>query len=195
MTLELKARAAQFATLVGASVWSAPSHDDMGSEAGAAAFMDWAGTLRAQRKRMYIIGNGGSAAIAGHAVTDFVNMCKLSAQTLHDPSILTCMTNDFGYENAYALMLRQYAAEGDVLVAISSSGRSPNICNAVQAFREEGGGHVLTLSGFKPDNPLRGMGDINVWLDCDNYGLVEVGHQFVLHNLSDRIAVSLQEAS
>ncbi|MES2509946.1 MAG: SIS domain-containing protein [Pseudomonadota bacterium] len=166
----------------------------MSSNDGAAMFMGWVDALKNARKRMYIVGNGGSAAIASHAVTDFANMAKISAFTLHDSSLLTCMTNDYGYEVAFARMLSLHAGEGDVLVAISSSGKSPNICNAVESFRRAGGGKVLTLSGFKSDNALRQLGDINVWLDSSDYGIVEIGHQFVLHNLSDRIAAKLQAA-
>ncbi|MES1978238.1 MAG: SIS domain-containing protein [Pseudomonadota bacterium] len=192
MTLDLASRTAEFARVVSMSAWAGPTGESISSDAGAATFMDWVDELKKSRKRMYIVGNGGSAAIASHAVTDFVNMAKISAFTLHDSSLLTCMTNDYGYEVAFARMLAMHAGEGDMLVAISSSGKSPNICNAVEGFRRAGGGKVLTLSGFKTDNPLRQLGDLNVWLDSDNYGIVEIGHQFVLHNLSDRIAAKLQ---
>lgn len=194
MTLDLASRTAEFARVVSASAWTDASGRSMSSDAGAATFMNWVDGLKNSRKRMYIVGNGGSAAIASHAVTDFVNMAKISAFTLHDSSLLTCMANDYGYEVAFARMLAMHAGEGDMLIAISSSGKSPNICNAVESFRSAGGGKVLTLSGFKTGNPLRQLGDLNVWLDSENYGIVEIGHQFVLHNLSDRIAAQLQAA-
>ncbi|MFO1436513.1 MAG: phosphoheptose isomerase, partial [Gammaproteobacteria bacterium] len=65
--------------------------------------------------------------------------------------------------------------------------RSPNICNAVKTVKDAGG-RVATLSGFNGANPLRALGDINFWLDASDYGMVEIGHQFVLHNISDRMA-------
>lgn len=134
---------------------------------------------------VYIIGNGGSAAVASHAVIDLINVAKLRAFTLHEPSILTCIVNDYGYENAYSKLLAQMMRPGDVLIAISSSGSSINIRNAVkQAFNN--GGSVITLSGFLPDNPLRSLGNVNFWLNASDYGLIEVGHQFILHNLTDR---------
>jgi D-sedoheptulose 7-phosphate isomerase len=55
------------------------------------------------------------------------------------------------------------------------------------------GGMVITLSGFASDNPLRTLGDINIWLNSKNYGLVEIGHQFILHNLSDRFGIGYEE--
>ena len=135
---------------------------------------------------IYVIGNGGSASIASHAVTDFVNAAGLKALTLHESSLLTCMANDYGYDNACARMLTQMLHPGDVVVAISSSGQSMNIRNAALQAADSNAA-VITLTGFKSDNPLRSMGVLNFWLDSDDYGMVEIGHQFILHNASDRI--------
>ncbi|MFA7239209.1 MAG: SIS domain-containing protein [Sulfuricellaceae bacterium] len=137
-------------------------------------------------KGVYLVGNGGSAAVASHAITDFVNVAKLRAMTLHESSLMTCMANDYGYENAFSRILGVMADAGDVLLAISSSGRSANIRNAVAKMKDLGGMSV-TLSGFDGDNPLRQMGDLNIWLNSHDYGLVEIGHLFILHNIADRI--------
>ena len=142
--------------------------------------------LRRHNGSLYLIGNGGSAAVASHSVTDFLNVARLRATTLHDSSLITCMANDYGYENAFARILSTLAQPGDALIAISSSGKSPNICNAAAKVREIGGA-IITLSGFAPDNPLRGLGNLNIWLDSHDYGMVEIGHQFVLHNVADRL--------
>ena len=158
-------------------------------EAGLTAAMQMLVKARNQRNGVYVIGNGGSAGVASHAVIDFVNVAKLRAFTLHEPSVMTCMANDYGYENAFARLLGQAAGPGDVLIAISSSGSSKNICNAA-AQVTLGGGAVITLSGFARDNPLRALGDLNIWLDSRDYRLVEVGHQFILHNISDRFGAT-----
>lgn len=134
---------------------------------------------------LYIIGNGGSAGVASHAATDFFNVAKIKTFTLHESSLLTCMTNDFGYENAFANMLDQVINKHDVLIAISSSGNSVNIRNAVDIAKKHNA-IIVTLSGFSENNPLRKMGNINIWLDSDDYGFVEIGHQFLLHNIADR---------
>jgi D-sedoheptulose 7-phosphate isomerase len=96
------------------------------------------------------------------------------------------MSNDYGYENSFSEPLSNLAKENDLLIAISSSGRSANIRNAVISIKEAGG-YAITLSGFGQDNPLRSMGDLNVWLDSNSYGLVEIGHLFYLHYLSGRL--------
>jgi D-sedoheptulose 7-phosphate isomerase len=95
------------------------------------------------------------------------------------------MTNDFGYENAFARMLDQVINKNDVLIAISSSGNSINIRNAVDIAKKHHAS-IITMSGFSEDNPLRKMGNINIWLNSDDYGFVEIGHQFLLHNIADR---------
>ena len=156
-------------------------------EAGLNEIMRVLEQARNNRANVYVIGNGGSAAIAAHMVNDLVNVAHIRAATLHDSSLLTCMANDYGYENAYANVLARMALPGDVLIAISSSGKSMNIRNAAAQVWGKGG-TVITLSGFAADNPLRGLGDLNIWLDSGDYGMVEVGHQFVLHNISDRFA-------
>jgi D-sedoheptulose 7-phosphate isomerase len=146
--------------------------------------------LRARKGQLYVIGNGGSAGVASHAVTDFLNVGRLRAFTIHDPSLLTCMSNDYGYEVAFANILRTLASRDDVLIAISSSGKSMNIRNAAVAMHQLGG-ICITLSGFASGNPLRTMGDLNFWLDSSDYGMVEIGHQFILHNIADRLRRSV----
>lgn len=141
--------------------------------------------LRKDGNRLYVIGNGGSAAIASHAVIDFLNVAKISAHTLHDSAVMTCMANDYGYEHGFARVLESFVSHRDVLIAISSSGQSLNILNAAGIARKSDA-RVVTFSGFDETNALRSLGDINFWLPSSDYGLVEVGHQFLLHNISDR---------
>lgn len=148
--------------------------------------------IREEKRNLYVIGNGGSAGIAAHAVTDFANVCKLKASTLHESSLLTCMANDYGYENAMARMLDLVLNPGDVLIAISSSGKSANILNATSKAKNKGA-YCITLTGFSSSNPVRESGDLNIWVDSNDYGLIEVGHQFILHHISDRIGAELKE--
>ena len=192
MTHELKqqtlaARSQQLADLVTHCQITAMNGVQLGADAGISQLRSVLERARNDRASVYVIGNGGSAAVAGHLVNDLVKVGRVRAFTLHDSSLLTCLANDFGYENAYAQALAQMALPGDVLIAISSSGRSMNIRNAAAQLWGKGG-TVITLSGFAADNPLRTLGDLNVWVDSSDYGMVEVGHQFILHHLSDLLA-------
>jgi len=188
--MSLGARGAEFQHIVAAAEFTDQAGRRSEAEAAMGALVGQMKALRADGGRLYLIGNGGSAGVASHAVTDFLNVAKLRATTLHEPSLLTCMSNDFGYEAAFARILATLASPGDVLIAISSSGQSANIRNAAAEMRKLGG-KTVTLSGFKRDNPLRALGDFNVWLDSTDYGMVEIGHQFVLHNIADRIRLGM----
>lgn len=130
-------------------------------------------------ERTLLIGNGGSAAIAEHIAVDMVK-AKCDAQALTNPVILSCLANDLGYENVFRHQL--LGASGTVLIAISSSGKSPNIINAA-AYAASLGVYVVTMTGFDADNPLRGMGDYNVWVPSHNYGVVECAHLAILHSI------------
>jgi D-sedoheptulose 7-phosphate isomerase len=100
--------------------------------------------------------------------------------SLHDGAVLTCLGNDFGFEYVFSKQLEFHAREGDVLIAISSSGRSADILRAVEMATEKGM-YVCTLSGFAPDNPLRKMGDLNWYVPSLEYGFVELAHQIIIH--------------
>jgi len=157
-------------------------------EQGMRTAMDMLLRAREHSRGVYVVGNGGSASVASHMVTDLLNVMRMRDYAVHEASLMTCMSNDYGYENAYARILSGVAREGDLLIAISSSGRSENIRNAVQQMQASGG-ETITLSGFDQANPLRALGDLNIWLDSNDYGFVEVGHQFILHNMIDRFAL------
>jgi D-sedoheptulose 7-phosphate isomerase len=146
--------------------------------------------LRGRDGSIYLAGNGGSAAVASHCATDLINAGRVRAMTLHESSLLTCMTNDFGYEHAFARIVSAYARPADALIAISSSGQSANIRNTTARVREIGG-TIITLSGFAADNPLRRQGDINIWMNSRDYGMVELSHQFILQSVADRLRLAL----
>jgi len=152
------------------------------------AGIDWlrhtAAETHAAGNKIMFIGNGGSAAIASHMANDYSKNGGLRATAFNDSSALTCLGNDFGYEHVFAKQIELHRRPGDLLIAISSSGRSRNILNAVDAA-VSGGCRVATLSGFSPENPLRRMGDINFYLESAAYGFVEIGHLALCHAVLD----------
>lgn len=140
--------------------------------------------LHARGDKMMLIGNGGSAAIASHMSEDFSKAAGIRALSFNDAPTLTCLGNDFGYEHVFEKQVEWFARKGDMLVAISSSGKSPNILKAVAAARAIGTS-VVTLSGFEPSNPLRTSGDLNFYLPSSQYGFVEAGHLALLSAVVD----------
>ena len=137
-----------------------------------------------QGGKLMFVGNGGSAGIASHMAIDFSKNGGMPALCFNDGAALTCLGNDFGYEEVFAKQLQFHARRGDALFAISSSGSSPNILRAVEVAREIGC-HVITISGFLADNPLRALGDVNFYVGVSEYGIVEVAHTALIHAVVD----------
>jgi D-sedoheptulose 7-phosphate isomerase len=149
---------------------------------------DWAiGRMRAGRQSgnsIVFVGNGGSAGIASHLAIDYSVNGGFPALAFNDAAALTCLGNDFGYEFVFSKQVEHHGRPGDLLFAISSSGNSQSILNAVAAARDARM-HVLTLSGFSADNQLRKMGDVNLYVPNSLYGLVEISHLAICHALLD----------
>jgi D-sedoheptulose 7-phosphate isomerase len=138
-------------------------------------------------KKVVLVGNGGSAAIAGHMEMDLCNRVGGRAHVFNDPPVLTALSNDHGFEVAFERMVKLWAEPGDCLIAISSSGQSANILSAARAARAAGCA-VVTFSGFASDNPLRSLGDYNFYVAARHYGHVEVAHHVLGHFLTDTAA-------
>ncbi|MEK7829074.1 MAG: SIS domain-containing protein [Deltaproteobacteria bacterium] len=136
--------------------------------------------------KIIFIGNGGSASIASHQAIDFFKNGGMRAICFNDSSLLTCLSNDFGYQYIFEKPIEMFADNGDVLVAISSSGKSENIVRGVDAGRKTGC-HIITMSGFKPNNPLRSKGKLNFYVPSDSYGYVEIAHLILCHSMVDTI--------
>src|SRR5215472_12459807 len=150
--------------------------------------VDWvtnrARAVHAAGNKLIFVGNGGSAAIASHMATDYSKNGGVRALALNDASMLTCLGNDLGYDRVFAKQIELHARKGDLVIAISSSGRSPNILNAVDAAAAAGCA-IATMSGFTPDNPLRRKGEWNFYVASDRYGFVEIGHLTICHAVLD----------
>lgn len=148
----------------------------------------WVSMTRATQQRdahLYIIGNGGSAGMASHMATDAAKNGRLRALAFNDPSLLTATGNDLAYDQVFSLPLERLARSGDLLIAISSSGNSPNIVRALEVARGLGVGSV-TLTGMRPDNKARALGDLNFYVPLPRYGWAESAHQVVLHYWFDQ---------
>ena len=130
-------------------------------------------TVKQAGKQVFFIGNGGSAAIASHMTADFMKNGGMK-------------TNDYGYEYIFSRPLEFLADEDDLLIAISSSGNSKNIINAIQVAKKKGC-RVITFSGFLKDNAIRMLGDYNLHVPVSHYGMVESIHNLILQQIVDMI--------
>src|SRR5579871_4591131 len=131
--------------------------------------------LNAAAGKILVIGNGGSAAIASHVQNDLCKAVGIPTLVFNEAPLLTALSNDLGYEVAFEQQVKMWANPTDLLIAISSSGKSANILRAVSMARNIGC-PVISFSGFQADNPLRQMGTLNFYVASERYGYVEMIH-------------------
>jgi D-sedoheptulose 7-phosphate isomerase len=167
---------------------------EYGLDAGAMLAVEMVLALRTSGRKAMIVGNGGSDAIANHLQTDLSNSVGVRAMTFDSSGMVTALSNDHGYASVFERPVQLWAVSGDLLLAISSSGRSENILRAARAARRRGCG-IITLSGFRSDNPLRRLGDVNFYVPSEAYGFVEMAHAALAHFLADSaMMLRLQQA-
>lgn len=146
----------------------------------------WMLDTQARGKKVIMAGNGGSAAIASHCAVDFTKNAGVRCINFNEADLITCFANDYGYEWWLAKALEFYADPGDLVILISSSGKSPNMVNAAR-FSRERGLKVVTFTGFASDNPLKTLGHLNVWVDSRAYNVIEMTHHIWLLAVCDLI--------
>ena len=176
----------EFIDSINNTVIEARSGGSFDYDQGMQRLVEYFHKVKKDKKGLFICGNGGSSGIAIHMTADFLKNGGFKVRSLMNASILTCIGNDLNYEYIFCKQLELMAAEGDVLIAISSSGNSENIIKSVETMRAIGGS-VITFSGFDADNRLKKMGDFNVYVPISHYGIVESIHNMMLQQIVDEI--------
>ncbi len=156
------------------------------SEADLGQLVDQITAVPARGGKVILVGNGGSAAMAAHVAVDLTKAAGIRGVTFNEADLLTCFANDYGYENWVTEALKAYADPKDLVILISSSGKSPNIVNGAKTAKAMGL-PLVTLSGFDAANPLRQLGDINLWADSTAYNIVEMTHHVWLLAAVDKV--------
>lgn len=175
-----------FEKLTNTEIWNGTSARCEDYNAGITLLMDTFTRHKEECTQLFFIGNGGSSAIASHMTADFMKNGGMNTYSLYDSAVTTCMGNDYGYEHIFSRPMEFLVREGDLVVAISSSGNSKNILNAIETARNRKA-TVITFTGFKTDNRAKQMGNINVYVPCEKYGIVESIHNLILQQIVDLI--------
>jgi len=136
--------------------------------------------------KVVVAGNGGSAAMASHISVDLTKAARVRSINFNEADLITCFSNDYGYENWVSEALKAFADPNDVIILISSSGSSPNILNAA-SYTKTMNVPLITLSGFNADNPLRKLGNKNLWVNSGSYNVIEMTHHIWLLSIIDFI--------
>jgi D-sedoheptulose 7-phosphate isomerase len=170
---------------LGASIVITDGSDQLlESQEGIKKATEYVTKCKVEGGRIFFIGNGGSAGIASHMATDWLKNGGFTTLCFNDGSLLTCLGNDLGYENVFSLPISRHITKNDILIAISSSGESNNILNAVdEAYNR--GALVITLTGFVASNKLRKKGVLNFYVPNNLYGFVEISHLAICHAILD----------
>lgn len=140
-----------------------------------------------KNNKLILAGNGGSASIANHVAVDFTKIAGIRSITFNESNLITCFANDYGYENWVSQSLKNFATKGDMCILISSSGKSKNIINAAKECKKKNI-FLITLTGFEVNNPLKKMGNINLWVNSKKYNYVEMTHHVWLVSLADYLS-------
>jgi len=138
-------------------------------------------------KKTMIFGNGGSAAIASHFSVDLTKNAKVRCTNYNESDLLTCFSNDFGYERWVEKAIDFYGDEGDSLILISAGGNSQNMINGANQARKKKIEKIITFTGNSEDNKLKKLGDVNFWVNSKAYNHIENVHQILLLSLVDLI--------
>jgi D-sedoheptulose 7-phosphate isomerase len=144
--------------------------------------------VRLAERVIYLMGNGASASMASHFAADLAKNADLHTQVFTDISLITAVANDLSYDMVFLAPLRRRLKPGDMVVAISSSGNSPNVVKAAE-FAVSREATLVTLTGMLPTNSLRQLGTLNFWLPANTYGMAETGHAAILHYWMDQVSL------
>tara|TARA_A100001011_G_scaffold400537_1_gene516016 strand:+ start:19204 stop:19761 length:558 start_codon:yes stop_codon:yes gene_type:complete len=146
---------------------------------------------KSKNNKIYIFGNGGSAAIASHVAVDFSKNAQTNMMTFNEYDHITCLANDYGFDKWVEKTLEMYANNGDMVILISSSGNSMNMVNAAK-YAKDNDINVVTFTGFDKNNKLKMIGDLNFWVNSRAYNIVEMIHQIWLLSVCDSIIGSAE---
>lgn len=166
--------------------FSIDGHSILEFETGMETLVKLFSDAKRNGRQVFFIGNGGSSAIASHMTADFMKNGGMKTYSLYDTAVSTCISNDYGYEFVFSKPLEFLLQEKDVLVAISSSGNSKSIVNAIDTAKHKKA-IVVTFSGFLQENSIREMGNLNVYVPIEHYGIVESIHNLLLQQAVDMI--------
>jgi D-sedoheptulose 7-phosphate isomerase len=149
-------------------------------------------------KQVFTLGNGGSASTASHMAADIAkntiapDMRRFRVLSLNDnTSLLTALANDLGYENVFREQLQNLIRPGDLLIAISAGGESPNVLRAIRYAREQCA-EVVGILGFDGGEAAR-LADVAIVVPSDHYGIVEDVHLIINHIIVDYFQTKLRE--
>ena len=149
-------------------------------------FKEISKNVKKDKAKLIFAGNGASASICSHGAVDFSKQASIRSTTFNEVNLLTCLSNDFGYEKVFSEAIKLYADKNDVLVLVSVSGESKNVINAAKEAKKRKM-KIVTFTGKKSSNSLKKLGNVNFWVNSHAYNQVECTHMIWLTAVIDSI--------
>ena len=139
-----------------------------------------------KKNKLIFCGNGGSSATCSHVSVDFTKNAKINSINFNETDFITCLANDYGFENWIYKALELYGSKGDLLFLLSVSGKSKNLVKAID-YCKKSKIEVITLTGFSKNNPMikKNKKGINIHVNSESYNKVEIVHHMYLLSLID----------
>jgi D-sedoheptulose 7-phosphate isomerase len=151
-------------------------------------------SVKASSGKVMLAGNGGSAAIVSHVQNDLCKAVGVRGLVFTEQPLMMALANDEGYESIFQRPVGLWADPGDLMITVSSSGKSENIIQAARAAKEQDC-NLITFTGFDSENPLRTMGNLNFYVPSFVYGFVETAHAALAHFMTDRATLMTKSRS
>ncbi len=138
------------------------------------------------KKNIFVFGNGGSASTANHFAVDMTKNAKIRTQTFSNDNLITCFSNDYGFEKWILNCIKSYVQKDDLVIFISVSGNSKNLVNAVK-YCKKNKIYSYSLTGVKKNNQLNKLSDEYFWVNSKSYNQVEIIHHIIMLLVVDLI--------
>ena len=140
---------------------------------------------KSKKGKILVFGNGANISNSAHFATDMTKNGKVNVQVFNDPNLITCFSNDYGFENWIKKTIEYYGNANDLVILLSASGESKNLINAAKYCKSKKI-HTASICGFKKNNSLSKFCELNLWINSKSYNLIEICQISILSSIIDK---------
>ena len=141
--------------------------------------------IKKRKAKILIFGNGANMSLSSHFATDMTKNAKIKTNSFGDANLITCFSNDYGFDNWIKKAIQYYATKKDLVILLSASGKSKNILNAAK-FCKNNKIDCASIHGFSKLGSLPKLCKVNIWIDSRSYNLIEIVQTTILLSLVDK---------
>ena len=141
--------------------------------------------IKKRKAKILIFGNGANMSLSSHFATDMTKNAKIKTNSFGDANLITCFSNDYGFNNWIRKTIQYYATKKDLVILLSASGKSRNILNAAK-FCKNNNIDCASIHGFTKVSSLAKLCKVNIWIDSKSYNLIEIAQTAILLSLVDK---------